>query len=375
MNVKSCLLGLALIISVPLSSVAQQTTTHSIQKGETLFSIAEKYNVEVEQLKKWNNLSANELSVGQSIIVRKEGTVTADESTTGKAQTHTVSSGETLFSISKKYQVSIAELKSWNDLAANNLSVGQTLTIYPSTVVDKPQQSIVTNQETQQNTYYVVKNNDSLFKIARNHGMSVSELKKLNNLSSNTIRVGQQLTVRSVSSTPSISSAETSSAQGKFMTHRVSRGSTTVADLTEKFRMDEEEFRVLNPGIGSSQLRNGQQVTVLAPPSKSFKNPYVKKSSPSSMNSLGTVSVSHYQDADKASPTTNGELYNPDALTAAHANIALGSVIFVKGANTPHGVFVRINDRISGDGLKLSAAAWNALDLSGTTAAATIYQN
>lgn len=374
MHIKLYILGLTLVFSLPLSSIAQQTSTHSIQKGETLFSIAKKYNVEVEQLKKWNDLTANDLSVGQSIIVGKgPGTPSDSESESGNVRNHTVTSGETLFSISKKYQVTIAELKSWNDLSANNLSVGQTLRIYPSESVDQPQQSIVSENETQQNTYYVVKNNDSLFKIARNHSMTVNELKKLNNLSSNTIRVGQQLTVRSVSSTPSISS-EASSAQGKFITHRVS-GSTTVADLANKFQMDTEEFRALNPGIGSSQLRNGQQVIILAPPSKSFKNPYVKKSSPTSMNSLGKVTVSHYQNSDQASPTTNGELYNPNALTAAHANIALGSVIFVKGPNSPHGVFVRINDRISGDGLKLSAAAWNTLQLSGSTATATIYQN
>lgn len=93
------------------------------------------------------------------------------------------------------------------------------------------------------------------------------------------------------------------------------------------------------------------------------------------MNSLGSVTVSHYPNEAKATPTTSGELYNPDALTAAHANIALGSVIFIQGVNAPHGIFVRINDRISGDGLKLSAAAWNTLEFSEPTASATIYQN
>jgi LysM repeat protein len=377
MNIKYYLFGFILILSVPLSSVAQQTTTHSIEKGETLFSIAKKYNLEVSQLKEWNNLSANDLVVGQSIIVGKQNASSgaASGSESEAAQTHTVASGETLFSISKQYQVTIAELKSWNDISSNNLSVGATLRIYPSETPADAEQSIVAENEAQQNSYYVVKNNDSLFKIARNHGMSVDELKKLNNLSSSTIRVGQRLTVRSVSSTPSISSSEGSSAQGNFTSHRVSGGSTTVAELSQKFQMDEEEFRALNPGVGSDGLQNGQQVTVLAPPSKYFDNPYLKKKTSASMNSLGSVTVSHYPDTAKASPTTSGELYNPDALTAAHANIALGSVIFVQGGNSAHGVFVRINDRISGDGIKLSAVAWNTLKLSGTTASATIYQN
>lgn len=361
------------LLCLPAYLSAQSTKTHTIQKGETLFSIAKKYNTDIQQLKEWNDITPDQLSVGASIIVSK-GANQTDTSGSEETQTHTVEAGETLFSISKQYQVTIAELKAWNDLSSNNLRVGETLTIYPSESADQQEQSITADSKTQQNSYYVVRNNDSLFKIAQDHGMSVAQLKQLNNLSSNIIRVGQKLTVRSASAPPSVAaSSGTSAPQGKFITHKINGGATTVSALVQKFQMDEVEFRALNTDIQSEQLRNGQEVTVLTPSGKAFKNPYVKNST--SMSSLGSVSVSHYGTNDRATPTTSGDLYNPDALTGAHSSIALGSIIFVKNPDYPHGVFVRINDRISGDGLKLSAAAWDVLQLSGTSASATIYQN
>ena len=356
-----------------MALVAQNNTSHTIKKGETLFSIAKKYNVEVDQLKQWNNLSADQLSIGNTLIIKKPSETNGQSTKADTSQTHTVKDDETLFSISKKYQVTIAELKSWNDLSSNNLTVGQTLKIFPSEKPAQPEQPVATDKETQQNSYYVVKNNDSLYGIARKHGMSVSQLKKLNNLSSSTIQVGQKLTVASTSSAPSVSSTNSSSAQGKFITYTVKEGDISISELAKKFQMDEEEFRALNTGLHSSTLRNGQEVSVLAPPSKKFKNPYLKNSR--SMNNLGMVRVSQYEQKPAASTTTSGELYNPQALTGAHSSIALGSVIFVQDPNSLYGVFVRINDRISGNDLKVSKAAWEALHISGSSGKATIYQN
>lgn len=361
-----------LCLCMPQHLSAQSTTTHTIQKGETLFSIAKQYDVDIEQLREWNDITADQLSVGQTLVIGKEAEETSSAERSAETRTHTVEAGETLFSVSKQYQVTIAELKAWNDIPSNNLKVGQTLTIHPSESASQQGQSITVDSEAQQNATYLVKNNDSLYKIAEQHGMSVSQLKKLNNLTSNTIRVGQQLTVRASSAPPSVGSSATSSPQGQFIAHTVNGGSTTVSELAQKFQMDEEEFRALNSDIESDQLRNGQEVTVLTPSSKTFKNPYVKNSS--SLSSLGSVSVSPYDSGEEATPTTSGELYNPDALTGAHSNIALGSVIFVQNPGYPHGVFVRINDRISGNGLKLSTAAWNTLQFAGTSDSAMIFQ-
>jgi len=170
LSVKTGINLLILLLCFTFTTLAQSTKKHTVKKGETLFSIAKQYNVEVQQLKEWNNIQDNELEVGQTLIVKKgqpKNTVT-----------HTVQPNETLFSISKEYNVSIAELKTWNNLSSNNLQVGQKLTIYPSEKSNQ-QQHILVNKKTEQNAYYTVKSGDSLYKIAHAHGMTVEELKNL----------------------------------------------------------------------------------------------------------------------------------------------------------------------------------------------------
>lgn len=363
--IKTVISGLLLILAVTTLASAQNQT-HKVKKGETLFSIARQYDIEVQQLKEWNNIDANDLRVGQTLIVRK--TAAAQDSVI-----HTVETRETLFSIAKKYNVRIAEIKSWNNLTSNNLTVGQKLTIYPSQDM-KQEKSIVVEQDTQQNTYYTVKSGDSLYRIAEAHNMTVEELKQLNDLSSSTIRVGQKLTVRSTGgeAPPSVDTSVTSSPQGKFVVYEISGQPETLNEILSRFHMSQKEFQALNRNVDRTTFQPGQKVTVLAPPSKRYKNPYIKNSG---LKSLGTTAVSQYSESEKAKTTTNGELYNPEALTAAHSNISLGSVIFIENPENNKGIYVRINDRNSGRGLKLSSAAWQLLGFKSDSPSVTIYQN
>ncbi len=357
------------VIAAP--ALAQQKT-HVVKKGETLFSIASQYEISVEKLKTWNNLDTNELEVGEQLIVRQPETE--------EPVIHTVQKQETLYSISKQYGVSITELKSWNELSGNNLEMGQELKIYRDSrggqvTGDPSESSIVTKGNTQQkNTYYTVKSGDTLYRIAREHNMSVSELKALNDLRSNTIAVGQQLTVRETSAPPSVAEAQTevaSSPQGKFVSHRVEEP-TTLDKLLRKFKMEREEFAALNPGNSDSTFRKGQKVTVLAPATKTYSNPYI---SSADLKNLGVTPASRYGESDKGKTTTSGELYSPSELTAAHSNIAIGTVILVQNPDNNRGLYLRINDRISDRGLKLSSAAWNALDISSPQPKVKIYQD
>lgn len=362
---KTLLLFFVVFLGITTVTLAQ-SQTHIVKQGETLFSIAQQYDIEVEQIRGWNNLRGNELSVGQTLLVSAPSS--------DSAITHTVQRQETLFSISKQYNVSIAEIKSWNNLSSNNLQVGQELTIYPSEANDQEQQSLVVEKETQRNSYYTVKSGDSLYKIAQERDMTVEELKSLNNLTSNTIRVGQQLTVRSKPAPPPSVADEDieSSPQGKFMVHTISGGAKSLQNLLNKFRMDEQEFRALNPSIDRDRFQNGSEVTVLAPPTRTYKNPYLMSSS---LQDLGSTAVSQYGKNERGNPTTNGELYNPNDLTAAHSNISLGSVIYIENNDNNRGVYVRINDRHSGNGLKLSSAAWQTLNFNSNLPTVTIYQD
>ena len=190
--------------------------------------------------------------------------------------------------------------------------------------------------------------------------MTVDQLKELNNLTSNTLRIGQKLAVKSVSVAPVVSEfSDESSPQGKFALYTLSN-SDNLGSVLQKFQMTEAELKALNPQINLNNLKLAKNITVLLPPSKSFDNPYLEKAD---LQDLGSVSVMVYSDADKGSATTNGELYNPEKLTAAHSNISIGSVIFVENPENGKGIYVRINDRITNAGLKLSHAAFRILGL------------
>jgi len=131
MNVKAFLLnmqtaaalGLLFFTLTAIPAHSQQIPdVHIVQQGETLFSIARDYTITVGELRQWNNLDSDNLRPGQTIRISAPD---------AKNQiTHTVEQGETLFSISRRYGVTIAEIQQWNDLRTNNLDLGSELIIY-----------------------------------------------------------------------------------------------------------------------------------------------------------------------------------------------------------------------------------------------------
>jgi LysM repeat protein/lysophospholipase L1-like esterase len=109
-------------------------TTYIVQKGESLYAIARKLNVFVNDLYKWNNLAQESVIYpGQQLTVYCEQNVAVPTEKTDKSQTtytHTVQKNETLYSISKQWNVSISDLRQWNDLTDNNIHAGQQLTVH-----------------------------------------------------------------------------------------------------------------------------------------------------------------------------------------------------------------------------------------------------
>lgn len=171
-NLTSNSLSIGQILNMPLSEVVL-VNEYIVKSGDSLYSIANKYNTTVNELKSLNNLSNNTLSIGQVLKLPKvDEIVTVNE--------YIVKSGDSLYSIAKKYNTSVDELKSLNNLTSNMLSVGQKLNI--------PVTEEVSN-------VYIVKSGDNLYSIARKFNTTVNEIKSKNNLSSNTLSIGQKLII------------------------------------------------------------------------------------------------------------------------------------------------------------------------------------
>jgi LysM repeat protein len=107
-------------------------TTHIVAAKETMFSISQAYNVSIEDIKQWNNLKDNSLSIGQELIIKKSSSGSATpQTTTSSKGLHIVAAKETMFSIAKQYGVTIQQIKDWNKLEGNEISIGQELRVAP----------------------------------------------------------------------------------------------------------------------------------------------------------------------------------------------------------------------------------------------------
>lgn len=150
---------------------------YTVQKGDSLWSISKKFGITVTDLKNANNLTSNLLSVGQNLIIPG-----LNEQPTGGE--YVVQKGDSLYSIARKYNTTVDNLKSINKLTTDALSIGQIIKL-PANTTDTPS---VNNEKT-----YTIKSGDTLYSIARANNTTVEKLKELNNLSSNTLTVGRVL--------------------------------------------------------------------------------------------------------------------------------------------------------------------------------------
>ena len=142
-----------------------------VKKGDSLWSIAKANNTTVDNLKNINNLSTNLLSIGQKLLLSATQENTADN------EYYIVISGDTLYGIARRFNISVNDLKNANKLTTDFLSIGQKLYI-PSN-----------------NNFYTVVAGDTLYAIARKFNTTVDKIKNLNGLTSNIIAIGQQLKI------------------------------------------------------------------------------------------------------------------------------------------------------------------------------------
>ena len=151
----------------------EEENVYTVKSGDTLWSVAKKFGISVDELKKANNLTSNSLSIGQKLVIPSEKETTSQN-------VYTVQSGDTLYSIAKKYDVSVDAIKEANNLPNNILTIGQIL-IIPTEETDYILSTVVAG--------------DSLYAIARKYGLTMQELMEFNNLGSTLLSIGQVLKI------------------------------------------------------------------------------------------------------------------------------------------------------------------------------------
>ena len=248
--------------------------TYTAVAGDSLWGIAHKFGMTLDELKKANGLTSNNLYVGQTLKVRKSAQQNTNnetnqnqnsngnnndrpQQTVTSAETYTVKSGDSLWGIATKHGCNVNDLKSWNHLSSNLIHVGQKLVIGQKKSTVQQQQGKKEPQQTTSNETYTVKSGDSLWKIATNHNMSVSQLKNLNKLSNDMIFVGQKLVVSEKKQ-----SAPSQNQVTKPSTYTVKSGDS-VWKIAHECGMSMNELVSLN-GIKNNLIFPGQVLKVKA---------------------------------------------------------------------------------------------------------------
>ncbi|MDH4403990.1 MAG: LysM peptidoglycan-binding domain-containing protein [Flavobacterium sp.] len=210
-------------------SFVNTTKKHKVRKGDNLSSIANKYNVSVSDLKKWNNLKKNTVASGKVLKIKttervvskvkkeiksdKKATdpkneVVADKENSDsevaekkeyKTQEYVVLKGDNLSNIAKKHKVSAEDLKLWNNLTDDNIQLGGTIIVSRIEIVvaEKPNKKAKSAKRVKKvDEHYYVQKGDSLYKIAKKYpGVTISDIKKWNGISNENLKPGMKLKI------------------------------------------------------------------------------------------------------------------------------------------------------------------------------------
>jgi len=179
-------------------SASAHDKLHTVQSGDSLWKLSNIYNVAINDIQKWNNLSSSTIYVNQKLSVLAPHSHSTDASTavSTSGSTYVVKTGDTLWGISKSYGMSISGLKSLNGLKSDVIHPGQKLKVSgtaATTAATAPASSSST---------YTVRSGDNLSTIAARHNLSLSQLMSINNLKSHLIFPGQVLKLSGSASTP-----------------------------------------------------------------------------------------------------------------------------------------------------------------------------
>lgn len=213
----------AVIASALVYAEEAQAASYTVKPGDSLWSISQRYNTTVSQLKKWNNLSSDIIKPNQVLkVAESSSSNSSNNSTTNtnrssssssnsnqSANTYTVVKGDTLSGIAAKHGISLTNLMNWNNLNTTLIFPGNKLYVSApsssnSNTNNNNNSSTTSNSSTKSNNAsatstnvktYTVKSGDTLSHIAKMHGISLSDLKKWNNLTTDLIYPGNKLVV------------------------------------------------------------------------------------------------------------------------------------------------------------------------------------
>ena len=197
---------------------------YTVKSGDSVWKIANDHGISMNQLIEWNNIKNNFVYPGQQLIVSNGGSSSSTTTNTGNASSssnnagstaasgtkYTVKSGDSVWSVSNKYGISMNQLIQWNNIKNNFIYPGQQLIVKggsaatstntsstrAATTPSTPNTSNTTSTASTGDTIYTVKAGESVWGVANKHNITMDQLIQWNNIKNNFIYPGQQVIVK-----------------------------------------------------------------------------------------------------------------------------------------------------------------------------------
>lgn len=194
-NLTNNIIGVGEQLIIPINSNGVDYIIYTVKVGDNLYAISRKYGVSVDSIKNINNLNSDLLSIGQKL--RIPNAVNNDDD---NYYEYVVKRNDTLYSIAKKFNMTVSELMRINNIETTSLSIGQILKVINVSNNENNLGMSCYGEGYVEPMYelYTVVRGDSLYSISRKFNVSIDSIRNLNNLTNDNLDIGDILKIREV---------------------------------------------------------------------------------------------------------------------------------------------------------------------------------
>lgn len=242
--------------------------THRVRRGESLYSIARRYGVNISDLRNYNNISYNDdkLNIGQVLIIAKKAPESKSkqpkiENLNTSIVKHTVKNGETLGKIADDYGVAVAAIRNENKLNSNRIYPGQVLKITKNGNESFAQNN--SDDDNKKTVIHKVQNGETLSTIAALYGVTERALKNWNpgTIKGSTVYLGTSLKVETENDYKGSSQVQKDDVKKAPLYYTIKKGDTLIT-IARKFGVSVNSIQQKNTHLDPRRMKPGQKIRI-----------------------------------------------------------------------------------------------------------------
>ncbi len=259
------------VASVERSTMSSRTSVYryKVKRGDSIYELSSKFGVPIVALRRWNNLRSNNIRAGQVLkIYQNDNNVSLGDNSpnySANINYYKVKPGDAISQIAELYKVPVSSIRRWNNLRTNKIVAGNTLKIYSNADVN----DVADNSGSNSPSEITVRPGDTIGRIASRYGVSIADIKQLNNLTDDNIAAGSTLKINSANSdvkdnfsykAPKEKSVSHKTSLKSGKTHKVRPGESLYS-IAKDYKISVSQLRRMN-SISGNKIKIGQKLVV-----------------------------------------------------------------------------------------------------------------